>query len=64
MNKAEYTSSGIVKFATIDECKKRYRLSRNTIMKVASDNNALRKIGTCVRVDVTKLDGALELYDY
>lgn len=64
MNKPSYCKSDVVKLATVNEARQRYRLSRGMVTKIASENNALRKIGNCVRIDVSVLDEALELYDY
>ena len=64
MNRATYSKSEIVKLATVNEARERYRLSRGMLMRIASENHALKKIGGCVRIDVKVLDNALELYDY
>ena len=63
MNKPNYSKSEVVKLATVNEARQRYRLSRGMVTKIASDNNALMKIGNCVRIDVSVLDNALKLYN-
>ena len=59
MNKAKY-STDVTKFATIDMAKERYKLSRASVVNLAEENNALIHIGRCVRIDVQKLDKALD----
>lgn len=59
MNKAKY-STDVTKLATINMAKERYKLSRASAVKLAEENNALIHIGRCVRIDVQKLDKALD----
>lgn len=63
MNRPNYSRGEIVKLATVNEARQRYRLSRGMVTKLASDNGALMKIGNCVRIDVSILDNALKLYN-
>lgn len=59
MNKASYTND-ITKLATIKQAKERYKLSRNILVKLAEENNAVHKFGRAVRIDVSVLDKAIE----
>ena len=61
MNKASY-SSNVVKLATVKQAKERYKLSRNLLMQIAEDNNAVRRFGRSVRIDVLVMDKAIENY--
>ena len=61
MNKASYSNS-ISKLATVDEARERYRLGRNLLMKIAEDNNAIRRFGKSVRIDIPVMDKAIENY--
>lgn len=42
--------------ATVKEAMKRYRVSRTTMMKIAKESKALRKIGKSVRIDIDVMD--------
>lgn len=42
--------------ATVKEAMKRYRVSRTTLMKIAKESKALRKIGKSVRIDIDVMD--------
>ena len=61
MNKASY-SNNATKLATVDEARERYRLGRNLLMKIAEDNNAIRRFGKAVRIDIHVMDKAIENY--
>lgn len=61
MNKASY-SNNISKLATVNQARERYKLSRNLLMKIAEDNGAVYRIGRTVRLDIPKLDKAIEQY--
>lgn len=61
MIKANF-SDDLTKLATIPQAKNRYKLSRNTLMKIAGDANAIRRFGRSVRIDIEVLDGAIEQY--
>jgi hypothetical protein len=52
----------IVKFATLDDCEIRYKLSKKVIAELANDVGALYRISGVVRIDVTKLDEKLMEY--
>ena len=58
MNKHNF-SSEITKLATVPQGMERYKVSRNTLMKVATEHNAVVRFGKCVRIDCEKLDAAL-----
>lgn len=49
-----------VKLISIEQAKKYYNLSRPTVVKLAEEKNALIRIGRAMRIDVQKLDVALE----
>lgn len=61
MNKAKY-SDVVVKLATVPQAMERYKLGRNTIMGLAENNEAIRRFGRAVRIDVEVLDKAIEQY--
>lgn len=61
MNKASYTNK-IVKLATVPQAMERYKLGRNSIMILAENNEAIRRFGRSVRIDVEVLDKAIEQY--
>lgn len=61
MNKRSY-SNDVVKLATIDQARERYKLSRNLLMKIAEDNGAVRRLGRAVRIDIPLMDKALNSY--
>lgn len=61
MNKASY-SNNVSKLATIEQAKERYKLSRNLLMQIAEDNNAVRRFGRAVRIDVPIMDKAVANY--
>lgn len=61
MRNAVY-SDVVVKLATVKQAVERYKLSRNTIMKLATNEDAVRHFGRSVRIDVEKLDKAIEAY--
>lgn len=61
MNKAKYSDT-VVKLATVPQAMERYKLGRNMIMKLASDNEAIRRFGRAIRIDVETLDRAIEQY--
>ena len=61
MNKAKY-SDIVVKLATVPQAMERYKLGRNSIMVLAENNEAIRRFGRSVRIDVEVLDKAIEQY--
>lgn len=61
MNKAKY-SDRVVKLATVPQAMERYKLGRNSIMELAENNEAIRRFGRSVRIDVEVLDKAIEQY--
>lgn len=61
MNKAKY-SDRVVKLATVPQAMERYKLGRNSIMVLAENNEAIRRFGRSVRIDVEVLDKAIEQY--
>ncbi|NBI89629.1 hypothetical protein D3Z45_03270 [Lachnospiraceae bacterium] len=61
MKKASY-SDNVSKLATVEQAKERYKLSRNLLIKIAEDNKAIRRFGRAVRIDVSVMDKAVDLY--
>ena len=61
MNKAKYEKS-VVKLGTVKEAKERYRLGRNKLMEIAENENAIRRFGRSVRIDISVMDKAIEQY--
>lgn len=61
MNQAKYEKNA-TKLATVDEARERYRLGRNLLMKIAEDNNAIRRFGKAVRIDIPVMDKAISSY--
>ncbi len=61
MHRAIYEKSA-VKLGTVKEGQERYRLGRNKLMEIAEKENAVRRIGRSVRIDVEVLDKAIEQY--
>jgi hypothetical protein len=59
MRKSEFTND-VQKLATKLQAKERYKLSTGTIMKIATQANAVRRIGRSVRIDIEVLDKAIE----
>lgn len=52
----------ITKLATVEQAKERYKLSRNKLIEIAKNENAVRRFGKAVRIDVNVLDKAIENY--
>lgn len=50
----------ITKLMTEKQAKERYKICRNTLVKIAKDAGAIRHFGRAVRYDVEKLDKAVE----
>ena len=61
MNKPKY-SNNVVKLATMEQARERYKLSRNLLLKIAEDNGAVRRIGRTVRIDIPRMDDAINNY--
>lgn len=61
MNKSSY-SNNISKLATVEQAKERYKLSRNLLLAVAEKENAVRRFGRAVRIDVQTMDKAINNY--
>lgn len=59
MNKAKY-SDNVSKLATVPQAVERYKLSRGKIVEIAEQANAIRRFGRAVRIDIQKMDEALE----
>ena len=61
MNKPQYSNT-VIKLATVAQAIERYKLGRASLMKLAENENAVRRFGRAVRVDVGILDKAIEQY--
>lgn len=61
MRKSNY-SDEITKFATVDQARERYKLSRDTVVKLAKEADAVRKIGRSIRIDIPTMDSAVDSY--
>lgn len=61
MNKPKY-SNEITKLATVEQAKDRYKLSRNMLMQIAENENAVHRFGRAIRIDIPKLDKAIANY--
>lgn len=61
MNKPSYTNK-VEKLATVPQAMERYKLGRNLIMELAENNEAIRRFGRAVRIDVEVLDEAISNY--
>lgn len=61
MNKPEY-SDKITKLATIQQAVERYKLGRTKLMEIAENENAVRRFGRSVRIDVPAMDKAISNY--
>lgn len=61
MNKASY-SNNVSKLATVEQAKERYKLSRNLLIDVAEKENAVRRFGRAVRIDIQIMDKAINNY--
>lgn len=61
MRKASYTNN-VSKLATVEQAKERYKMSRNLLMQIATDNNAVHRFGRSVRIDVPAMDKAIANY--
>lgn len=61
MHKSTF-SDEIIKLATVPQAMERYKLSRGTLMRIAENENVIRRFGRSVRIDVEVLDKAIEQY--
>lgn len=60
MHKAKYDwdSSELI---TIENARKRYQMSRNSVTRIAEENGALKRFGPrLIRIDVNALDRAIK----
>lgn len=55
-------SDNVTKLATVPQAKDRYKVSRNTLMRLAEQENAIRRFGRAVRIDIQILDKAISNY--
>lgn len=61
MNKSKF-GNDVTKLATVPQAVERYKLSRNTLMRIADDEKAVRRFGRSVRIDVQIMDKAINNY--
>lgn len=61
MKQAQY-SNNLTKLATVKQAVERYKLGKTKLMEVAEDNNAIRRFGRAVRIDVEVMDKAIANY--
>lgn len=61
MNKSNF-SNNVTKLATVPQAVERYKLSRNTLMRIAESENAVRRFGRSVRIDIPAMDKAINNY--
>lgn len=61
MQKANF-SNDITKLATVEQAKERYKLSRNKLMEISEKENAVRRFGRSVRIDISVMDKAISNY--
>ena len=61
MNKAQF-SNAITKLCTVQQAVERYKIGRTSLMQLAERENAVRRFGRSVRIDVQMLDKAIEQY--
>lgn len=61
MNKPEYSNT-ITKLATIPQAVERYKLGRTKLMEIAESENAVRRFGRSVRIDIPAMDRAINNY--
>lgn len=61
MNKAQF-SNEITKLCTVQQAVERYKIGRTSLIQLAERENAVRRFGRSVRIDVQVLDKAIEQY--
>jgi hypothetical protein len=61
MKQPQY-SNDLTKLATVKQAVERYKLGKTKLMEVAEDNNAVRRFGRAVRIDVEVMDKAIANY--
>ncbi|MCM1026383.1 MAG: DUF6462 family protein [Roseburia sp.] len=50
-----------IKYATVSEAMERYRMCRNTLMKLAEECGAVRRFGGAVKIDIPTMDKGMDL---
>ena len=55
-----YSSNEIIKLCTVRQAVDRYKIGRTSLMQLAERENAVRRFGRSVRIDVEVLDKAIE----
>ena len=61
MKQPQY-SNDLTKLATVKQAVERYKLGKTKLMEVAEDNNAIRRFGRAVRIDIEVMDKAIANY--
>ena len=59
MKKPNYNDT-ISKLMTVEQAKQRYKLSRATLMRIAEDAGAVRRIGRIVRLEAEIMDETID----
>ncbi|MBE5924918.1 MAG: hypothetical protein E7271_10745 [Lachnospiraceae bacterium] len=62
MNNPMYTKkiSEDDKFATVAQAMDYFKISRNSLLKIAEENHCVIRIGRCVRINISKLTDTVE----
>ena len=64
MNRKKYSSeiNERTKLITYEQASERYQLGRSSLIKIANECGAIRKIGRSVRLNLEVMDEAIESY--
>ena len=56
----EISNTDAIRYGTLEDAKTRYRFSRNTIMKLASECGAIIRYGKVIRINFAKMDAYID----
>lgn len=64
MRKPQYSNKNTEKtrYITYEQASERYQLGRSSLIKIANECGAIRKIGRSVRLNLDVMDEAIESY--
>ncbi|MBQ8983284.1 MAG: hypothetical protein IJ079_06815 [Lachnospiraceae bacterium] len=62
MKYKNYTKNDNPRLLTIEEARQNYRMSRNLLMRIATECNAVRRFGRAVRIDPVVFENGIENY--
>lgn len=64
MNRKKYSSeiTENTKYITFEKASERYQLGRTSLIRIANECGAIRKIGRSVRLNLDVMDEAIESY--